>query len=330
MQAIFSVLLVCFYWQQASWAQSLRIVTVNDPPFQVVDPQTKTVTGLSMDFLQEIQKLIPLNYTLSFAADGHYGAKEDGGQWNGMIGELVAGRADMALGSVGATDDRKQVAQFSTPYKQTGRSLLIKKPACGTPIPAGLEHAIHAGYKFLAVPGNSIHATMTSPTQTNLLYKKIGQSILANKVANPPTAEADWQAMIRNSSAADMLAFVSETPYNNLGVATPPCDLVRLPQFDHDLQYAFAFAKNYAQFATINAAIEKLTSQGVYDKLFDKYFGVANGCKEPQFALTCDAGSAPPTSGGAPGSSKAGAPEVALQKDASGDTIINIRISKAP
>ena len=45
--------------------------------------------GFCVDLIEEISKLLKFNYTFSVVADGSYGSKNDKGEWNGMVRELL-------------------------------------------------------------------------------------------------------------------------------------------------------------------------------------------------------------------------------------------------
>jgi len=59
-------------------------------------------------------------------ADGKYGAFKNG-RWNGMMADVVYGKADLALAALTITRERMDYADFTTPYMfdQTG---IISKP----------------------------------------------------------------------------------------------------------------------------------------------------------------------------------------------------------
>ena len=45
--------------------------------------------GFCVDLIEEISKVLRFNYTFSVVADGSYGSKNDKGEWNGMVRELL-------------------------------------------------------------------------------------------------------------------------------------------------------------------------------------------------------------------------------------------------
>lgn len=47
--------------------------------------------GFLIDMTTEIAKRLDFRYELYLSPDGNYGSKDDTGEWNGMIRELIVG-----------------------------------------------------------------------------------------------------------------------------------------------------------------------------------------------------------------------------------------------
>lgn len=45
--------------------------------------------GYCVDLLSELSQALAFNYTLHVVKDGRYGAKDQDGNWNGMVGEII-------------------------------------------------------------------------------------------------------------------------------------------------------------------------------------------------------------------------------------------------
>lgn len=56
------------------------------------------------------------------------GSKQPDGSWDGMIGELLNGRAHAVVASLTINQERERVVDFSKPFMTTGISIMIKKP----------------------------------------------------------------------------------------------------------------------------------------------------------------------------------------------------------
>ncbi|KAL7979486.1 hypothetical protein Chor_004644 [Crotalus horridus] len=90
--------------------------------------------GYCVDLAYEIAKHVGIKYVLSIVPDGKYGAKDpETKMWNGMVGELVYGRADIAVAPLTITLVREEVIDFSKPFMSLGISIMIKKPQKSKP-----------------------------------------------------------------------------------------------------------------------------------------------------------------------------------------------------
>ncbi|KAJ8410818.1 hypothetical protein AAFF_G00187750 [Aldrovandia affinis] len=90
--------------------------------------------GYCIDLASEIAKHIRINYKISVVPDGKYGARDpDTKIWNGMVGELVYGKAEIAVAPLTITLVREEVIDFSKPFMSLGISIMIKKPQKSKP-----------------------------------------------------------------------------------------------------------------------------------------------------------------------------------------------------
>ncbi|XP_004696797.1 glutamate receptor 1 isoform X2 [Echinops telfairi] len=90
--------------------------------------------GYCVELAAEIAKHVGYSYRLEIVSDGKYGARDpDSKAWNGMVGELVYGRADVAVAPLTITLVREEVIDFSKPFMSLGISIMIKKPQKSKP-----------------------------------------------------------------------------------------------------------------------------------------------------------------------------------------------------
>uniref|UniRef100_A0A8C5F479 Glutamate receptor n=1 Tax=Gadus morhua TaxID=8049 RepID=A0A8C5F479_GADMO len=90
--------------------------------------------GYCVDLAQEIAKHIGIKYKISIVPDGKYGARDPETKiWNGMVGELVYGKAEIAVAPLTITLVREEVIDFSKPFMSLGISIMIKKPQKSKP-----------------------------------------------------------------------------------------------------------------------------------------------------------------------------------------------------
>ncbi len=69
-----------------------------------------------------------LKYFKSYFSLTHVNDAEESGHWNGMIGELIRGEADMCIAPLTISSIRERAVEFSKPFMNIGISIMIKKP----------------------------------------------------------------------------------------------------------------------------------------------------------------------------------------------------------
>uniref|UniRef100_A0A672HAA6 Glutamate receptor n=1 Tax=Salarias fasciatus TaxID=181472 RepID=A0A672HAA6_SALFA len=82
--------------------------------------------GFCIDILKKLSKTIKFSYDLYLVTNGKHG-KLVRGIWNGMIGEVVYKRADMAIGSLTINEERSEIIDFSVPFVETGISVMVAR-----------------------------------------------------------------------------------------------------------------------------------------------------------------------------------------------------------
>ena len=79
------------------------------------------------------------------------------GEWNGLMGELLAQKADLAIADLTITYEREQAVDFSMPFMNLGISILYKKPQKKPPdlfsflSPLSLDVWIYTAMAYLGV-----------------------------------------------------------------------------------------------------------------------------------------------------------------------------------
>ncbi|KAJ8408907.1 hypothetical protein AAFF_G00247250 [Aldrovandia affinis] len=90
--------------------------------------------GYCVELAAEIAKHVGYTYKLEIVSDRKYGARDfESKMWNGMVGELVYGKADVAVAPLTITLVREEVIDFSKPFMSLGISIMIKKPTKSKP-----------------------------------------------------------------------------------------------------------------------------------------------------------------------------------------------------
>ena len=112
----------------------IRVVTIVTEPFtmfkQGVSTENRNGTenfeGFCIDMLIEIAKETNMTFELHLVHDGKYGEELRNGSWNGMIGELMRGQADIAIAPLTISSERQRVVDFTKPYMDVGVSIMMR------------------------------------------------------------------------------------------------------------------------------------------------------------------------------------------------------------
>lgn len=92
--------------------------------------------GFGIDLIHELSLMLGFNYTFTIqddGANGNYNRQKH--EWNGMIREILDGRADLAITDLTITSEREEAVDFTMPFMNLGISILYRKPE---PVPPSL------------------------------------------------------------------------------------------------------------------------------------------------------------------------------------------------
>ncbi|XP_014465850.1 probable glutamate receptor [Alligator mississippiensis] len=104
---------------------TLTVTTILEDPYAMA--RGTELEGFCMDLLEAISKMLHFNYTVKIVKDRRYGAVSPGGNWTGMIGEVVRQEADLAVAPLTITAAREEVVSFTTPFLQTGIGIMLQR-----------------------------------------------------------------------------------------------------------------------------------------------------------------------------------------------------------
>ncbi|XP_074643820.1 glutamate receptor 2-like [Tubulanus polymorphus] len=146
-------------FQADSPKRSVKITTILAEPF-MMKRKDGAYEGYIADLIDRISKKANFNYEFQITANGRYGVIDSNtGLWNGMIGELINRKVDMAAADMTITSQRERIVDFSTPFLNTGIGILMKKPASARrssfavfqPFRAELWFAIVVAYVVMSI-----------------------------------------------------------------------------------------------------------------------------------------------------------------------------------
>ncbi|XP_022105896.1 glutamate receptor 1-like [Acanthaster planci] len=122
----------------------IKIVTIEAKPFLMLKGNESAVTetgsyqgnnrfeGYIIDLLERIKthvKGIDFDYQVELVADGKFGSRHRYSLiWNGMVGDVVHKRADIAAGPLTVTPDRSEAVDFTYPFMSSGITIMMKHP----------------------------------------------------------------------------------------------------------------------------------------------------------------------------------------------------------
>ncbi|KAG5443708.1 Glutamate receptor ionotropic, delta-1 [Clonorchis sinensis] len=93
-----------------------------------VNCELTNVSGLGVEILDAMAARFNFTYVLMEPFDSQYGVAIDGGNWTGLIGDLMNNRIDMAVGLLTLTKQRAEVVQFLGPFMKTHVVTAIAQP----------------------------------------------------------------------------------------------------------------------------------------------------------------------------------------------------------
>ncbi|GHV30098.1 glutamine ABC transporter permease [Clostridia bacterium] len=203
-----------------------------------------TLIGYDIDLINTLKE------KLGFEIEGGIEAMNYGA----LTTSLVQSHLDLAAAALCATEERKQVVDFSEPYDDSGLIVMINKTAnsgiTGVDDLAGKTVAVESGtaahtYAIKNLEEKStidVHDTITT-AYTSLEQKKV-------------------DAVIQDAAGCSF--YISSAPQTQ-------CELVG-EEFDKkDVSYAIAFRKNFEYFTEFETALAELKADGTLTALHNKW-----------------------------------------------------------
>ncbi|XP_071495259.1 glutamate receptor ionotropic, kainate 1-like [Diadema antillarum] len=118
-----------------------NIVTIEEAPFVTIEETVSgpKFTGFCIDMLDKIAEKLDFTYDIYLTPDSNYGGKRADGSWNGLVGQVYYGLADMAVAGMVINSDRETVVDFTKPFMNYGVGILLRKPQKKSNVFAFLE-----------------------------------------------------------------------------------------------------------------------------------------------------------------------------------------------
>ncbi|XP_067655114.1 glutamate receptor 2-like [Haliotis asinina] len=123
--------------QSGIFPELVKVVVVVEEPFVMLKSPNSSMNnegndryeGFTIDLLKELKKDLKFNYEIYVSPKNAYGVKNmTSGTWDGMVGEIIAKNATLAMGAISITSQRETDIDFSQGIISTGINILIYKP----------------------------------------------------------------------------------------------------------------------------------------------------------------------------------------------------------
>lgn len=213
-------------------------------PFEFMDEQTKELTGFDIDLIAAIAEAE--GYTIEITTM----------PFDGLIPALMTGTIDTALSAMTINEERKKRVDFSEPYYESGLSILIRA--------ADQD-------KFKTVKDLEGQTICCQIGTTGSFY---AAEIPGATVSNFNTAPESYLEL----RAGGCAAAINDRPVNDYYLNTNSSSgIVSLPDTLSAENYGIAVRKgNEEILSLINSGFDKIKANGVYEKLYTKWFGAKN------------------------------------------------------
>ncbi|KAM9103878.1 LOW QUALITY PROTEIN: glutamate receptor ionotropic, NMDA 3B [Megaptera novaeangliae] len=164
--------------------------------------------GYCIDLLERLAEDAPFDFELYIVGDGKYGALRDG-RWAGLVGDLLAGWAHMAVTSFSINSARSQVVDFTSPFFSTSLGIMVRAWDTASPIGAfmwplhwsmwlGVFTALHLTALFLTLygwrsrfgltpRGRNLGTVFSYSSALNLCYTILFGRTVSSKTPKCPT-----------------------------------------------------------------------------------------------------------------------------------------------
>ena len=113
----------------------LRVVTIVEEPFvfrvpceQLVNTNRICYSGFAIELFDKLKFLLGFDYEIYEVEDNKYGRELGNSSWNGMIGDIINGKADISVAAMTITSDRELAVDFTKRFMDYSVGILMLKP----------------------------------------------------------------------------------------------------------------------------------------------------------------------------------------------------------
>ncbi|XP_054161191.1 glutamate receptor ionotropic, kainate glr-3-like [Oppia nitens] len=231
--------------------------------------------GFAIEVIDRISKSAGFDYDLYEVPDGKYGVYDnETGRFDGLIGELVANRADFAVADLTINDERRAFVNFTEPFMTTSLAAIVhRKHADHILSFVDLYHQSEVKY---GVIDNSATALFFHNSRDDILRKMYVQ--MTQHPFGFVATKEEGLKMVNESNYALITESVTLEYLSNI-----QCDLVIVNDTNSDFRdfqrhYAIGLRRGSQYLNAFNFAIDELKNSGELDQIRDSYW--VNECVE--------------------------------------------------
>ena len=209
-------------------------------PFSYYDEDGTTLIGYDLDLIAKLQEI------LGFEIDGEVQAMD----YSALTTSIAEGKLDMGAAALCATDERKEVMDFSDVYCDSGQQVMVNGDD-----DKGIASVDDLKGKTVAVEkGTASHtyATKNLPDSTIEVHDTI-------TTAYESLEQGKVDALIQDGPGCAF--YIKTTPDTKLKVVGDEFNQGQAP-------YAVAFVKGFKHVDEFNAALKMLKDDGTLDELY--------------------------------------------------------------
>lgn len=208
-------------------------------------------------------------YKLTHREDLKYGSKQSG-EWDGMIGEIIDNKADLAAAPLTVTDERKKVISFTSPFMKFDYSALMLRDS-------QKNHSIKS-LDDLAKQ-DDITIGMMREGSTNLFFansQKSPYKEIFKKINHDSNVNNYKEGVDKVLNSKGKFAMIMESPHAKYWVAEKACELVDVEGKGENRQYALVVNKENHDLK--KKVDEKLKELGDMQAIKDKWWKSNSKC----------------------------------------------------
>jgi len=257
--------------------KTIVVTTVVNQPYLMLRPDHENRTGDAkyrgylVDLLKVLAKFLKFKYEIRLVDDGKYGSF-DGSKWNGMIGEVISGTADIALADITMTPMREKYVDFSHPFMEVGITAIYSRHTRQAAQIYSVEDFLNRKDMKLGVFGYGSSKKFFENSDIDV-YQRI-----YHHMESDPTVytNSNMEGVERVREEAGSYAYFIESPMAEY-ITSRTCDLAMLGRNLDSKYYGLIVKKGSPYRKDLNVALLSLMEKGVLSKLKSKWWDHEDG-----------------------------------------------------